>query len=360
MPSPFFRIATALFLMWVQTAHSQHNQQQPLRISSSNKYSYTRSPSATQRIETSVDDFVLWVDEKKWRQKEVATDPLAASPPPVGVLEFINIKTGGLVVKVITENQGIPVYVLRERVLANAKQVDAKAKIISTEQRIVNGRQVLALQMAVTPHGLPTQVLGYYYGGSAGTIQVTGVMIGSAIDSDSVEELTEFLNGLEISDEELPSTGILFPGLFRFNSAITIRYDPKKWKLETTPPEMVDDATLVFKSSSGDDGDVGIVVAVNRVELPMDTMHKLFLFGLHKTSTKVRIISNKTISINGFGVRFCKTTFTTEDNTPGIMLSYEYSGKAGSVTVYGGAATRVFPKYEKDVMDFLNGLLISE
>jgi hypothetical protein len=44
----------------------------------------------------------------------------------------------------------------------------------------------------------------------------------------------------------------------------------------------------------------------------------------------------------------------------GIIFGYYYSGKAGTVQVYTVTETSLLPKYEKDFMDFLNGLLVSE
>ena len=106
---------------------------------------YTKSPSAKKRIKTPVGDFALWVDETKWKQDKVDT---------AGVLQFSNVN-GEAWARAITERIGIPTNGLREIALINAKKADPNAKITFEDERIVNGPQVLALQIVGTTKGIP-------------------------------------------------------------------------------------------------------------------------------------------------------------------------------------------------------------
>jgi len=358
MPARFFRLSAAILLLTGPWAYSQQAPKQPTDAAFSTQLrSYTKSPSAKKRIEASVGDFALWVDETKWTQDKVDT---------AGVLEFSNVNKGGLGVRIITEDNGVPLDRLREFVLANFKRASNKAKITLEEKRLVNGRQVLALQIAATVKGIPVAYFGYYYGGSSGTIQVIGFMIGAAISPDSIEDLTQFLNGLEISDEDLPPTGILFPGLLRFNSAITIKYDPEKWELQE---DATDPGRFTIKSSSGDDDDGAGVVMMDRTVLPIDLLPRFVLANLQTVDAKAKVMSKNIRRVNGAKGWFLKIAFEGDDSGPGkpvgakirwIVFCYCYSGKVGTVQIQMVAKASSLPKHEKDLMEFLNGLLVSE
>jgi len=338
MPTCFFRIAAAVLLLTAQLAHSQPKSQ--LRP-------YTKSLSATTRIETSVDEFVLWVDKTKWIQYKTGTD---------GVLEFSNLKSGNIGIKVIPES--VSVANLRDAVLTNFKNTAPNAKITVEQQRIVNGRQILALQIVATIGGLPVKYLVYCHTGSSGTIQVVGWMVGSAI-RDNSEDITEFLNGLEIADDDAS-------GILKVNSAVTVMYDPKKWKEQDCDHPESDVPTssysCTFKPSSGDDDEkVGVVVVTSRMVLPVDYWSKQLLSSLGEVAddAKSKILLKKTLRINGVKVSLVKLTLSG-DGESYTVFCYFYSGKAGCVMAMSLVEVSLLSKYEKDLMDFLNGLLISE
>lgn len=343
MPTWFFRIAAAILLLTAPLAHSQ---QAPTKLTgvapSSQLRSYTKSPSAKKRIETSVGDFALWVDEAKWKQDKSDT---------AGVLEFSNLN-GGVIVKVIAEDTGIATEGLRELVLTNARNAAPNAKITFEENRIVNGRQVLALQMAATVKGIPVKYFGYYHGGTSGTVQVIGVLVGSAFSDNNIEGVTEFLNGLEISDEDLPPTGILYPGLLRFNSKISVKYDPNKWDQQEVGPDDPEDLHFA-------DDDAKAEIVAENISIPMDAFPKFVLSNAQDVDQHAKLISKKICRVNGVKVWFLKLTYQ-ENTTPTIAFAYCYSGKAGTVQVVMSVEKSLLSKYEKDFMEFLNGLLVSE
>ncbi len=346
-----FRVAVCVLVLAVAPAHSQQAPDNSAALAASSRLpSYTKDPTAKKRIETSVGDFALWVDEAKWKQDKAESD---------GVLEFSNVSRGGVGVKVIVEDTGVPLGRLRDLVLANFRSAAEKIKVTFEEKRIVNGRRVLALQVAATVKGLPAKYWGYYYGGSSGTIQVMGWMIGTAARNEDIEELTRFLNGLEISDEDLPATGILFPGLLSLNASTTIKYDAKKWEQDETNDDS-HNARFTFKPASGDDDDkVGVIVLADRTELPDNALPKFVLSNFRDSDPKAKIVYKKRSRINGARLWYLKITMVAEDET-GIVFSYCLTGKAGTVQVYGIVETKLLPKYEKDLMEFLNGLLVSD
>jgi hypothetical protein len=172
---------------------------------------YARTPSATTRIQTNIKEYALWVDETKWEQKKSG---------PLSELQFSHV-SGDVWALVETGLFATPTTLLRENVLKTVKSTNPNAKIINEEQRLVNGRQVLAIQFSTSIDGNPIRVLGYYHGGSSGWIQA----IAFARDSEfpnKIGEITDFLDGLEILDQDLPSSGQMsYPGFLFVNSRIS-------------------------------------------------------------------------------------------------------------------------------------------
>ncbi len=157
---------------------------------------YYKSPSAHKPIKTAIGDFVIWVDETQWTCKPEKTD----------ALRFLHAH-GDAGARVITTRPGIPTDRLKDVALANARKIDPNAKIVFEEKRLVNGREVLALQIAATAKGIPFRYFGYYHGGTSGAIQMVAYTVESAF-SDSLETFTDFLNGLEILDKDVPPAAI--------------------------------------------------------------------------------------------------------------------------------------------------------
>lgn len=150
--------------------------------------SFTKSASAKQRIQTSVNGFALWVDETKWK--------LVACDTP-GQLQFTNVN-GTACARVIAGRLAVPTDGVRELAVANAQKAAPDTKVILEEKRMVNGREILALQMSGTIRSIPFRYFGYYHGGTSGIIQVIAYTVASEFDSN-LKGFTEFLNGLELS-----------------------------------------------------------------------------------------------------------------------------------------------------------------
>src|SRR5215467_1259409 len=126
---------------------------------------YTRRSATTTRIKTSVEEYVLWVDETKWKQQE-------SDNPSELIFSHVNGEIGA---KVTTQGPAMSTKTLwYERVLPAVKSADPDAKIIFKEKRIVNGRPILAVQMSARVEGDLWGIVGYYHGGSSGNIQVIG------------------------------------------------------------------------------------------------------------------------------------------------------------------------------------------
>jgi hypothetical protein len=239
--------------------------------------------------------------------------------------------------------------------LTMIKSSDPNAKIIFEEDRIVNGRQVFAFQISATLDGRPVQFLSYYHCGSSGSINAVAFTLDSMFVKNR-EELTEFLNGLEISDNDLTSSANRemesIPGSLSVNSKITIKYDPIKWRLtKSDEPGEFD-----FSHTAGD-GYAKVIT--ERISIPFDDLPDVVMSGLRSKDPNAELVSKEKRRVNGVDVWLLKTDATI-DKIPFSFCGYYYSGASGTVQVITITGKNLRHEFENDFMEFLNGLRISE
>ena len=98
---------------------------------------------------------------------------------------------------IISERIEIPVEKLRDIALSNARQAAPDVRIVEETKRRVNGTDVTLLRMEGTTTGIKFTYLGYYYGGTVGTIQVI-TWTGQNIFPEYRRDFEEFLNGFRL------------------------------------------------------------------------------------------------------------------------------------------------------------------
>ncbi len=249
----------------------------------------------------------------------------------------------------------MPTAVLRDSILSSGREGDPNARITFEEKRIVNGRPVIALELSTTMEGQPYKFFGYLYGGSAGSIAVMSI-IPERLYTKNKGEMTEFLNGLEISDRELITSAnrevIPGPGILFVNSKVSIKYDPTKWK-EDKSEEI---GSFSFTHSSGD----GYVkIQSGRLAPPFDNLPSMVLSTIQEGDPNARITVKEKRTVHGAEVWFVKSDAEV-NRIPITMCGYYYSGKSGLIQVVALTGKSLFSEFEKDFMDFLNGLSITE
>jgi hypothetical protein len=129
-----------------------------------------------------VREYALWVDGTKWNPNNFYT---------LGERELSHV-SGDITAKIETDRLAMPTSMLREIVLQGIKEADPDAQVIYEEQRMVNGRQILAIQFLVTLEGKRSRVLGYYHGGSSGCIQAIAYTSDSKF-ANNLAEISELL-----------------------------------------------------------------------------------------------------------------------------------------------------------------------
>jgi hypothetical protein len=132
--------------------------------------------------------FGIWYDDTKWFLKR--------EPDERGRFEF-KLRRGDAYALVLIEELNIPLSTLKEAALDNAKAAAPDAQIIFEETRTVNKKELLCMKIDGIIKGIPFRYYGYYYGGKQGSIQLL-TFTGQEIFSKYEQDLTDFLNGLEI------------------------------------------------------------------------------------------------------------------------------------------------------------------
>ena len=170
------------------------------------------------------------------------------------------------------------------------------------------------------------------------------------------EGFTSFLNGLEVSDQELPvsaSIPSVQDGVLFFNAGkMSVKYDPMKWKL--TPPDQ--GGRFMFTHSSG--SGYAMVIA-ERLEISMDSLPDVALANAKTADPNARILFQEKRKVQGIEVWFLR--FEAElKGIPFVYLGYFYSGKTGTVQMFAFTGKNLLAEFEKDFMEFLDGLSVPD
>jgi hypothetical protein len=149
---------------------------------------FNKSSNATKAISSQKGAFRIWIDEAKWKQVPNRNEDA----------EFqFTLVSGEAYAMAITERLPIPINSLKEIALSNAKIVAPDIHVVLDEERVVNGHKILCLIMEGKIKEIPFVYYGYYYSDKTGTIQLI-TYTGQALFEEYKEELTNFLNGLEV------------------------------------------------------------------------------------------------------------------------------------------------------------------
>jgi hypothetical protein len=134
--------------------------------------------------------FGVWIQKAKWNQ-DAPADP----PDPIKIT-FSHVKGDGYAM-IISERISVPMESLKNIALSNAKDVAPDIHVVLEEKRIVNGKNIICLQMEGTTQGVAFTYYGYYYGGPEGTLQVV-TYTGSNLFAEYKPDFDDFLNGTQI------------------------------------------------------------------------------------------------------------------------------------------------------------------
>jgi hypothetical protein len=124
---------------------------------------FTAAPrAATQELEVISGRAALSINPSLWKETKSTQ----------GNQRIFQHISGDAYAMVITERIPTTLDELRGRVLNDARGTDPDLKIVEEKLRRMNGSELLMLRMEGKVDGIPMAVLGYYYGGRWGAVQV--------------------------------------------------------------------------------------------------------------------------------------------------------------------------------------------
>jgi hypothetical protein len=151
---------------------------------------YARPTLSVTPIQDEKGRFRLWINPLKWTLAPYKQNPEAA-------FELVH-HSGDAFVFVIAENLSVPLNTIGKMALKNTQAIAPDAQLVSEEKRLVNGNEVLSVQIEGTLEGaIPIVYLGYYHSGQTGTVQVVASTTKPLFEKYQ-SDLWELLNGLEI------------------------------------------------------------------------------------------------------------------------------------------------------------------
>lgn len=158
-----------------------------LTIIPENEKAISRSDAQSFLVKSQRNPSAIWLDPKKWAFEKAGESE---------AMEYkFRLKNADLYGLVITEQIETGLEQLAEIALKNARGVAPDAKVIMQEYRTVNGRKVLAMQLAGTMQGIKFVYYGYYYSDASGSTQLV-TYTASNLLSKYKGEAEMFLSGL--------------------------------------------------------------------------------------------------------------------------------------------------------------------
>ena len=154
-----------------------------------NPFPFKKSIDANYLLKSKVNDSAFYIDTKKWRHA-AATNNVYAE------YEF-TLMAGDLYAMAITERISIPLTVLKNAVVTNARAAAPDIRVVHEEFRIVNNQTVLQMEMTGTIDGTEITYFGYFLSTSAGTTQWL-VYTGANLMNEYRKEIETLLNGITV------------------------------------------------------------------------------------------------------------------------------------------------------------------
>lgn len=150
---------------------------------------YRKSENAKNVYNVKGGKVSFFFDATKWIQKK------SDEPNKIG----FEYHEGDIYGMLIAERIAIPIGTLRELAIKNARAAAPDIRVVQEENRIVNGVNVLCMQMDGTIENIKFTYYGYYYSGKFGSIQLL-TYTSQNLFQEYLPQMTEFLNGLEVKE----------------------------------------------------------------------------------------------------------------------------------------------------------------
>jgi hypothetical protein len=158
------------------------------QIISRNSKNFIKDPQSTFLLRSTRNGSGFWINPKKWTIKK--DDKWNKDSE----YELISNEKD-LFAIIITEKIEVPLENLKEIVLGQLKDKNIEVDLMKEEYRVVNGKDVLMLQINAIVSGMKMKLFGYYFSNEKGTTQLL-MMTGQSLFSELEKDAEIFLNGL--------------------------------------------------------------------------------------------------------------------------------------------------------------------
>lgn len=301
-----------------------------------------KSAAATTRVAVPFGDALFWMDGARWKEQSREG----------GRVVFIgdDAKSFGMIVS--EGLGGVPTSSMKNVALTNAKKLDPNARVVFEERRVINGRELLYLEMDVTGQGIPFRFTGYYHGGTKSNLQVIGYTVRGEIEATR-KGLEEFINGIEIREPSAPEPEKIVeadPGQLSYGN-FTLKFDPEVWKADA--PTAAGTWQLASRS-----GEAYAKLIAEKYEIPIDSLQQIALDKMKEQDPKMRLVSQREITVSGVRVRELQID-TAPGGIPVTFLGYYYGGKGGAVQLLTWSAPAEFATQRALLQSLLDGLVIN-
>jgi hypothetical protein len=125
---------------------------------------YVKSSKSDSLVKSERLNIGVWINPTEWY------------PEPGNTGEYSEIlfhkDKEDLYAVMITERIEVPLTTLRDIAISNARSAAPDLEVLQQEYRMVNGTQVLMIQMRGTVQGIKFKYIGYYYSDAEGSVQL--------------------------------------------------------------------------------------------------------------------------------------------------------------------------------------------
>ncbi|TAN39810.1 MAG: hypothetical protein EPN25_10170 [Nitrospirae bacterium] len=135
------------------------------------------------------------------------------------------------------------------------------------------------------------------------------------------------------------------------NDKIAIWYDPSKWHQKKSD----NSSKPLFEHK---DGDVDVMFLAERFAMDIDALKEMAITNAQAAAPDTKVTYEEKRLVNGKNI-LCMKMEGTIQTIHFIYYGYYYSGKEGTVQLLAYTSNNLFPEYESDLTEFLNGLVIN-
>jgi hypothetical protein len=133
---------------------------------------------------------------------------------------------------------------------------------------------------------------------------------------------------------------------------VSMFYNPKTWQQKKS-----DDPIKINFAQK--DGDVYAMVIHEKMEMDIDALTDFAISNARKAAPDLKVTVEEDRIVNGTKVIFMKMEGSIQ-SIKFIYYAYYYTGKAGTLQIITYTYPNLFSENEKNMSDFLNGLVINE